>query len=438
MLDLRQVVNQFGDIKAALRRRGELTEDFDRIVLLADKRRGTLVELEQLQAQRNAASAAMADADKSSDAFDKRRAELKVLSETVKKLEEAQRQVECELEQLLMTVPNVPHESVPEGSAQNDNPEIRVWGEKPTFSFEPKDHVELGENLGIFDFVRARKISGARFSVLVGMGARLERALINFMLELHRKNHGYTEVWVPALIKDSALKGTGQLPKFSQDLFRIADDWKEKSPELQESQGDLYLAPTAEVPVTNLHGDEILEGSQLPVAYCAYTPCFRSEAGSYGKDTRGMIRQHQFDKVELVRFVQPQEALTQLELLTSHAEAVLKTLGLHYRVVELCAGDLGFSSRKTYDLEVWLPGQNAYREISSCSWFGDYQARRAKIRYRPAPKAKPEHVHTLNGSGLAIGRTLVAILEQGQQVDGTVVLPKALVPFMDGTTTLKP
>jgi seryl-tRNA synthetase len=438
MLDLRQVVDHFGEFKTALRRRGHLPEELDRVLLLADRRRGALSKLEQLQAERNSASAAMASVDKESDAFAKRRAELKQLSDSVKQLEEDQRQIDAELEQVLLAVPNLPDAATPDGTTQNDNPVVRAWGQKPVLDFEPKDHVYLGERLGLFDFERARKISGARFSVLVGMGARLERGLINFMLDLHRKQHGYTEVWVPVLIKDSALRGTGQLPKFSADLFRIADDWREDQQAGDDQAGELYLAPTAEVPVTNLHADEILDAAKLPISYAAYTPCFRSEAGSYGKDTRGMIRQHQFDKVEMVRFVRPEHGLNELELLTSHAEEVLKQLGLHYRVVALCAGDLGFSARKTYDLEVWLPGQNAYREISSCSWFGDFQARRAKIRFRSAPKAKPEFVHTLNGSGLAIGRTLVAILEQGQQADGTVVIPPALVPYVDGADTLRP
>ncbi|MCB9666569.1 MAG: serine--tRNA ligase [Myxococcales bacterium] len=436
MLDVRKVVDCFGEVKTALRRRGMPPEELDHIVAIAAKRRGTLIELETLQAQRNLASAAMAQAKKDDAAFGSRRLELKQLSEKVKTLEEAQRRIEAELESVLMTLPNLPHTSVPEGMTVADNRVVRVWGEKPQMQFDSKDHVALGEELGMLDFMRARKVSGARFGVLVGMGARLERGLINFMLELHRKRHGYTEMWVPALVKESALRGTGQLPKFKDDLFRIANDWQTQ-PDEQESRGDLYLIPTAEVPLTNLHADEILNADVLPLSYCAYTPCFRSEAGSYGKDTRGMIRQHQFDKVELVRLVKPSDALDELELLTSHAEEVLKQLGLHYRVVELCAGDLGFSACKTYDLEVWLPGQNAYREISSCSWFGDFQARRAKIRYRPDPKSKPELIHTLNGSGLAIGRTLVAILEQGQTADGGVVLPEALVPFLDGVRSLR-
>jgi len=326
------------------------------------------------------------------------------------------------MERVLLDVPNAPHASVPSGAGEGDNPVLRVVGEKPAYAFSPKPHWEIGEGLGLLDFERAAKLSGARFSVLWGLGSRLGRALGAFMMDLQTREHGYTEVTPPYLVRGSALFGTGQLPKFEADLFKT-----------QRSDPDdaaaLYLIPTAEVPLTNLHADEVIE-APLPLAYTALTPCFRSEAGSYGKDVRGLIRQHQFDKVELVRFVEPERGPSDLELLTTHAEAVLKRLGLHYRVVELCAGDLGFGSQKTFDIEVWLPGQNAYREISSCSWFGDYQARRAKICHRAAPKAKPRLVHTLNGSGLAVGRTLVAILEQYQQADGSVIVPDALRPFM--------
>ncbi len=298
-------------------------------------------------------------------------------------------------------------------------------GEPRAFDFTPKPHWELGPALGVIDFERAARMSGARFAVLLRAGARMSRALIEFMLDLHTSEHGYTEVAPPLLVGARALVGTGNLPKFEEDLFRIAGDW------------DLYLIPTAEVPLTNLHREETLDATRLPLKYTAYTPCFRSEAGSYGKDVRGLIRQHQFDKVEVVRFVAPEQGEAELELLTGHAEAVLQRLGLHYRVVSLCTGDLGFSSTKTYDLEVWLPSQNAYREISSCSWFTDYQARRAKIRYRAEPKGKARFVHTLNGSGLAVGRTLVAILEQFQQKDGSVIIPEALRAFM-GTDRLTP
>jgi seryl-tRNA synthetase len=297
--------------------------------------------------------------------------------------------------------------------------------------------VALGERLGILDFERGTKLSGARFVVLHGLGARLERGLMQFMMDIHADEHGYQEVWVPALVKDSALRGTGNLPKFAKDLFRIAKDaeWEAES---DASGHELYLIPTAEVPVTNLHADEILEADTLPRAYCAYTPCFRSEAGAHGRDTRGMIRQHQFDKVELVRFVTPEQAEAEHEKLTAHAEEILKRLGLHYRVVQLCAGDMGFGSQKTYDLEVWIPSQNTFREISSCSWFGDFQARRMKARYRPAPKQKPRLLHTLNGSGLAIGRTLVALLENYQQADGSVIIPEALRPYVGGRERISP
>ncbi|MCC6662141.1 MAG: serine--tRNA ligase, partial [Polyangiaceae bacterium] len=360
--------------------------------------------------------------------FAARRDELKELSGQIKTLEDELGKVEREVEERLLSVPNLPHATTPDGQSSDDNPVQRTWGEQPSYDFEPKPHWEIGAALGILDFERASKLSGARFSVLWGMGARLERALVAFMLDLHTREHGYTEVYPPFMVKAAALRGTGQLPKFEADLFKTFRN----DPEDPDA---LYLIPTAEVPVTNLHADEILEGDQLPLAYTAYTPCFRSEAGSYGKDVRGLIRQHQFDKVEVVRFVPPEQGAEQLELLTGHAEKVLQRLGLHYRVVALCAGDLGFSSVKTYDLEVWLPSQNAYREISSCSWFTDYQARRAKIRFRAEPKGKPRLVHTLNGSGLAVGRTLVAILEQFQQKDGSVIVPEALRAFM-GTDRL--
>jgi seryl-tRNA synthetase len=357
----------------------------------------------------------------------------------VKDLEAASKTVEDQLAELLLDVPNVPHESTPDGTSSDDNVVVKTWGAQPAFTFPARDHHDLGVALGIFDFERAAKISGARFTVLVGAGARLERALLQLMMDLHANDHGYTEVWPPALVLRSSMRGTGQLPKFAPDMFRTERTSlaATASPEEREAN-ELWLAPTAEVPVTNLHADEIFEAADLPRAYCAYTACFRAEAGSYGKDTRGLIRQHQFDKIELVRFCRQDDGLAQLELLRSHAERVLEVLGLHYRTVSLCAADLGFGARKCYDLEVWLPGQGAYREISSCSWFGDFQARRAKIRYREEPSSgpraqrKPVLAHTLNGSGLAIGRTLVAILEQNQQADGSVLVPKALRPYVGG------
>ena len=426
MLDARTVAENLDSIQRSLARRSPAAaESLVGIDELARRRVELIVKTEQAQARRNAANQEMTKLAKGGDkaAFQARRDELKSLSEEIKLLETSLNELLADMDQRLLLVPNVPHESVPEGSSSDDNPVIRAWGKKPEFDFEPKAHWDLGANLGILDFERAAKLSGARFAVLYGLGARLERAICTFMLELHTREHGYREVYPPYLVKASALRGTGQLPKFEEDLFKT----QRNDP---NDPSALYLIPTAEVPLTNLHADEILEPQQLPLAYTAYTPCFRSEAGSYGKDVRGLIRQHQFDKVELVRFVAPADAEQQLELLTHHAETVLQRLGLHYRVVTLCAGDLGASATKTYDLEVWLPSQNAYREISSCSWFTDYQARRAQIRYRPEPKAKPRFVHTLNGSGLAVGRTLVAVLEQYQCADGSIKLPEVLRSYM--------
>jgi len=426
MLDARYVADHFDEVRAQLARRGtEFAEAIDGVVSLVTARRELTRKTELLQAERNTASDAMAKLAKSGDkqGMAARRDELKALSETVKGLELELAAAEAQIEEILLGIPNVPHESVPDGQSEDKNVVLRTWGEKPRFDFEPKPHWELGEKLGILDFERAAKLSGARFSVLWGLGARLERALATFMLDLHTGEHGYTEVYPPYLVKAEALRGTSQLPKFEEDLFKT----KRSDP---NDPSALYLIPTAEVPVTNLHADEILEASQLPLAYAAYTPCFRSEAGSYGRDVRGLIRQHQFDKVEIVRFATPEQSFEELEKLTRHAEEVLKRLGLHYRVVEHCAGDLGFAATKGYDLEVWLPSQGAYREISSCSVFGDFQARRAKIRFRPEPKGKPKLLHTLNGSGLAIGRTWVAILEQYQQADGSVLLPEVLRAFM--------
>jgi seryl-tRNA synthetase len=353
-------------------------------------------------------------------------AEMKALGDRIKDQEELLRGIEERLSELALRIPNLPHASVPAGRESADNVEVRRWGSPPAFGFAPRPHWDLGEALGILDFERAAKIAGARFAVLTGAGARLERALINFMLDLHTTRHGYREVLPPVLVNRAAMTGTGQLPKFEADLFRLAED-------------DYFLIPTAEVPLTNLHREEVLAGEGLPLRYTAYTPCFRREAGSYGKDTRGLIRLHQFNKVELVAFTRPEDSYDELERLTGAAEAVLQTLGLHYRVVTLCTGDLGFGAAKTYDLEVWLPGQRAFREISSCSNFEAFQARRANIRYRPAAKgAKPEFVHTLNGSGLAVGRTLVAILENGQQADGSIAIPAALRPYLGGQDRIAP
>jgi len=436
MLDLRFVVDNLEEVRAALQRRGPAAaQTLSDIAELAQTRSSVIQRAQALREERNEASLAMAKLDKKSAEFTERRESLKRLSDEAKQLEAEEKRVQQEIETLLLGVPNLPDPSIPDGQSERDNVEIKRVGEVPQFAFTPKDHVDLGVGLGILDSERAVKLSGARFAVLKAAGARLERALLSFMLDLHSERHGYTEVWPPALVNDESLRGTGQLPKFAQDLFRIAPDWQDaitvdgKDP---VPRRELYLVPTAEVPITNLHRDEILDGDQLPIRYCAYTPCFRSEAGSYGKDTRGLIRLHQFDKVELVRFEKPETAQAALEELLSHAEQVLVQLGLAYRVVLLCAGDMGAIAKRCYDIEVWLPGQNAYREISSCSWFGDYQARRAQIRYREKHGDKPQLVHTLNGSGLAIGRTLVALLEQYQNADGSVRVPKALVPYMGG------
>jgi len=432
MLDARYVADHTEEVRAALARRSpESAALLDGVGPTLARRRELVQRTEALQKRRNEESEAMAQLAKSGDkeAMTARRSALKELSEEVKGLETQLAAVELELEQQLLAIPNVPHPSAPDGATEADNVVVRTWGQQPKFDFTPKAHWELGEHLKILDFERAAKLSGARFAVLWGLGAKLERALINFMLELHTEVHGYTEVYTPYLVRAEALRGTGQLPKFEQDLFKTRRADPDDAP--------LYLIPTAEVPVTNLHADEILEGADLPLRYTAFTPCFRSEAGSYGKDVRGIIRQHQFDKVELVHFCTPEQAPQELETLTLHAEEVLKRLNLHYRVVEHVPVDLGSSATKGYDLEVWLPSQDTFREISSCSWFGDYQARRAKIRYRPEPKGKPKLLHTLNGSALAVGRTWVAILEQYQQKDGSVVVPEALRKYL-GTDRLTP
>jgi seryl-tRNA synthetase len=431
MLDPKLVTDQLEDVRARLARRSSSAAALlDDVAEAAKRRRHKIAEVEKLQAERNAANQQMSALAKSPDkaAFAAHREQLKTLTGRVKTLEAELAEVEAELEEKLLVIPNLPHDSTPVGQGEADNPVVRTWGEKPELDFEPKEHDAIADGLGILDLERAAKLSGARFSVLYGKGAKLSRALTRYMLDLHTEKHGYLEVAPPYLVRASALRGTGQLPKFEKDLFKTQKRGPEDESDVENAT--LYLIPTAEVPVTNLHADEILEASQLPLAYTAFTPCFRSEAGSHGKDVKGLIRQHQFDKVELVRFVTPESALDELEKLTGHAEAVLQGLGLHYRVSALCTGDISGASEKTYDLEVWLPGQNAYREISSCSSFGDYQARRAKIRYRPAPKEKPRLVNTLNGSGVAVGRTLVAILEQYQQKDGSVRIPEALVPYV--------
>jgi seryl-tRNA synthetase len=381
-----------------------------------------IAESDRLNAERNSASreiGGLMKEGKRAEA-DARRQAVGDLKDRIADLDRKRDEVESRMRELLSTLPNIPHESVPVGQDESANIEVRRWGTKPEFDFEPKDHVDLGTALGILDLERATKITGARFAILNGAGARLERALINFMLELHTREHGYTETLPPFIVNRESLFGTGQLPKFAQDLFKLEDE------------RGFYLVPTAEVPVTNYYAAEILDAAQLPMKFVAYTPCFRSEAGSYGKDTRGVIRQHQFEKVELVKYSLPENSYAELEALTRDAERILQLLGIHYRVVTLSTGDLGFSNAKTYDIEVWLPSQNAFREISSCSNYEAFQARRANIRFRRGGGGKPEFVHTLNGSGLAIGRTWLAVLETFQQADGSIVVPEVLRPYMGG------
>ena len=418
MLDLRQIDRDPQKFQTQLARRGS-DYSLDVVADLSLKRRSLITRSDELRHQKSQTEASMKSADKKSPEFAQFRDQMRAVAQEIKTLTQDLKDVEAQIGDALLVLPNLPDADLPTGTSEEDNLEVRVVGNRPDFTFKAKEHWELGENLGYLDFERAVKVAGPRFAVLTGPLARLERALIQFMLDLHTEQHGYTEVLPPFLVNADSMQGTGQYPKFKEDAFQIERD-------------GLVLIPTAEVPVTNLHRQEIIETNQLPVKYTAYTPCFRREAGSYGRDTRGLIRQHQFEKVELVQFVRPEESDAALEALTSHAEEVLKRLGLHYRVVLLCTGDLGFSAAKTYDLEVWLPGQETYREISSCSNFRDFQARRAAIRYRPEANAKPQLCHTLNGSGLAIGRTLVAILENYQNEDGSIRVPEALQPYMGG------
>jgi seryl-tRNA synthetase len=422
MLDLNYVRENIDKVRAALDARRADTTALDAFTRNDEERRRVIAESDQLNAQRNASSreigALMKEGRK--DEADARRAEVSTLKERIAELDQRRDGAEARMRELLSTLPNIPHESVPVGADESANTEVRRWGTRPEFAFEPKDHVDLGTALGILDLERATKIAAARFAILNGAGARLERALINFMLEVQTREHGYLETLPPFIVNGAALFGTGQLPKFGPDLFKLEDP------------RDLYLVPTAEVPVTNYHREEILGASQLPLRWAAYTPCFRSEAGSYGRDTRGVIRQHQFEKVELVKYSLPENSYEELESLTRDAESILQKLGLHYRVVALSTGDLGFGSAKTYDIEVWLPSQHTFREISSCSNYEAFQARRAQIRFRRAGGAKPEFVHTLNGSGLAIGRTWIAVLENYQQADGSIVIPEALRAYMGG------
>ena len=419
MLDPKILRSEPEKVKTGLKNRGADLSLFDQFTVIDDKWRKLTAQIEEKKARRNTDSEKIGELKREKEDASALMAEMKTLSDEIKTIEGEQKKLEEELSAVCLNIPNLPDPSVVVGRSSEDNKVLRSWGEKPAFSFKPKAHDELGENLKILDFERAAKIARSRFVVYRGLGAALERAIISLMLDIHIKENGYTEVLTPLLVNEASLRGTGQLPKFAEDLFRCKED-------------DLYLIPTAEVPVTNLHRDEILNATDLPLKYVAYTPCFRREAGSYGKDVKGIIRQHQFNKVELVKFTTPESSPAEHEKLTADAEKILQKLNLAYRVVELCTGDLGFASAKTYDLEVWFPSENQYREISSCSNFQSFQARRAAIRYRPEKEAKPELVHTLNGSGLAVGRTFAAILENYQQADGSIVIPSVLRPYLGG------
>lgn len=422
MLDIKFVRDHTAAVEQALTSRGA-SVGLDGFLLLEKERRQLLQDTEALKSTRNTVSQTISQMKKAGQNADAQIAEMRAVGDRISVLDGRIRDVENELAAILLTIPNIPHSSVPIGADENDNPEVRRWGQPREFDFEPLPHWDVGEKLGILDFERGGKVTGARFTFYRGLGSRLERALINFMLDLHTAEHGYTEFFPPFIVNADSMTGTGQLPKFGADMFKL--------------EGlDYYLVPTAEVPVTNYHRQEILDAKDLPLCYAAYSACFRAEAGAAGRDTRGLIRQHQFNKVELVKFSLPEESYNELEKLTANAEKVLQLLGLPYRVILLCTGDMGFSSAKTYDIEVWLPSFGKFREISSCSNFEDFQARRADIKFRRDAKAKPELVHTLNGSGLAIGRTVSAILENCQQADGSVVLPEVLRPYM-GTDIIK-
>ena len=423
MLDLRYVRDHIDEIREKTKQR-DAEVDFDSFLELDVLRRQLLKEVESLRYQKNTVSDTIAQLKKEKKDASQEIENMRALSQRIKELDNKLQDTEAALKDIMLIIPNIPHSSVAIGKSSEDNPEVRRWGEAPQFSFKPRPHWEIGENLRVLDFDRAAKMTGARFALYRGQGARLERALINFMLDLHTKEHHYLEVLPPFIVNRESMTGTGQLPKFEEDLFKL-------------DGLDYFLVPTAEVPVTNIHQNEILPADSLPLYYTAHTPCFRKEAGSYGRETRGLIRQHQFNKVELVKFTTPETSYDELEKLLLNAEEVLKNLKIHYRVVSLCTGDLGFSAAKTYDIEVWLPGQEDFREISSCSNFEDFQARRANIRYKTGVKEKSEYVHTLNGSGLAVGRTVVAILENYQQEDGSVIIPEVLRPYMDGMTVIK-
>lgn len=418
MLDIKFIRQHTELVRKKMLERG-LEMDLSPFLKLDGRRRDILQEVEALRNERNTVSREVGERKKRKEDASDLIGRMSEVSFRIKQLDEELKGVEEELNALVMVIPNIPHESVVFGTSADDNPVVRTWGEPPVFSFKPRPHWEIGEDLGILDFARGAKITGARFTVYKGLGAMLERAIINFMLDLHISKHGYTEVLTPFMVNRDSMTGTGQLPKFEEDLFRV-------------DKVDYFLIPTAEVPVTNIHRDEVLDEKDLPIYYVSYSPCFRAEAGSYGKDTRGLIRQHQFNKVEMVKFSKPETSYDELETLTDNAEEVLRILNIPYRTVSLCTGDLGFSAAKTYDVEAWLPGQNTYREISSCSNFEDFQARRASIRFRREGTGRVEFVHTLNGSGLAVGRTVVAVLENYQQADGSVVIPEALRPYVMG------
>ena len=435
MIDLGFVRANLPIVEEKLRARGmDPSAVLGNFAEVDQQRRDAITQVETLKARRNKLTEEIASLRRSGSNASVQTEQTRTLKTQVETLEATAAAADERLREMMQTLPNLPQDDVPIGKSEHDNRVEKTWGEQPTFEFAAKPHWELGEALGILDFNRAAKISGSRFVVHYGQGARLERALANFMLDLHTSEHGYTEVLPPYMVNSKSLFGTGQLPKFAEDLFHCDDKGPYEPGVFQEN--DHWLIPTAEVPVTNLFRDEILDEVQLPISYCAYTPCFRSEAGSYGKDVRGMIRQHQFQKVELVKFAKPENSNEEHERLTRHAETVLERLGLPYRRMLLCTGDMGFSSAKTYDLEVWLPGQNLYHEISSCSNFEAFQARRANIRYRPSGAKKSEFMHTLNGSGLAVGRTYLAILENYQQADGTIRIPEALLPYMNGDTVI--
>jgi len=420
MLDIKLIREQPDFVKTQLARRGSgAQEALDQLIQVDQDRRSKLQKTETLKNQKKTLSREVGQLKQKGGDATRQMDQVKSINQEIKELDDRLRNLEEQIQGILQNIPNLPDASVPDGANETANPVVRQWGDPPKLSFSPKSHLELGESLGLLDLKRAAKIAGTRFAVFKGQGAALLRALIQFMLDTQTRENGYVEMYPPVLVNEESLIGTGQLPKFKEDLFKLNDD-------------PYYLIPTAEVPVTNYHRDEILKAEDLPIRYAAYTLCFRREAGSYGKDTQGIIRQHQFDKVELVQFVQPEQSYELLETLVTHAESILKKLNLHYRVMELCAGDLGFSVAKTYDLEVWLPSQNTYREISSCSNFTDYQARRAKIRYKKKDGSKAEWVHTLNGSGLAAGRLFVAVLENYQQADGSIRVPEPLRPYLNG------